>query len=69
MLYFQDECGVSLTPVLGRTWARKGETPKIIVTGKRGGLCVTSAISPAGKMIFRIEKKKVQIGSMMTQFV
>lgn len=59
MLYFQDECGVSLTPVLGRTWARKGKTPKIIVTGKRGGLCVTSAISPAGKMIFRIEKKKV----------
>src|SRR3989344_4223944 len=59
MLYFQDECGVSLTPVLGRTWAKKGETPKIMVTGKRGGLCVTSAISPAGKMIFRIEKKKV----------
>ena len=59
MLYFQDECGVSLTPVLGRTWARKGKTPKITVTGKRGGLCVTSAISPAGKMIFRIEKKKV----------
>ena len=59
MLYFQDECGVSLTPVLGTTWAKKGETPKIMVTGKRGGLCVTSAISPAGKMIFRIEKKKV----------
>ncbi len=59
MLYFQDECGVSLTPVLGKTWARKGKTPKIMVTGKRGGLCVTSAISPVGKMIFRIEKKKV----------
>lgn len=59
MLYFQDECGVSLTPVLGKTWAKKGKTPKIMVTGKRGGLCVTSAISPAGKMIFRIEKKKV----------
>lgn len=59
MLYFQDECGISLTPVLGRTWARKGKTPKIMVTGKRGGLCVTSAISPVGKMIFRIEKKKV----------
>ena len=59
MLYFQDESGVSLTPVIGRTWAKKGKTPKVLVTGKRGGLCVTSAISPAGKLIFRIEKKKV----------
>lgn len=59
MLYFQDESGISLTPVLGRTWAKKGKTPKVRVTGKRGGFCVTSAISPAGKLIFRIEKKKV----------
>lgn len=59
MLYFQDESGISLTPVLGKTWAKIGETPKVMVTGNRGGLCVTSAISPAGKLIFRIEKKKV----------
>jgi len=59
MLYFQDESGVLLTPVLGRTWAKKGQTPKVMVTGNRGGLCVTSAISPAGKLIFRIEKGKV----------
>lgn len=59
MLYFQDESGVSLTPVLGRTWAPKGKTPKVMVTGNRGGLIVTSAISPAGKLIFRIEKEKV----------
>jgi transposase len=59
MLYFQDESGISLTPVLGRTWAPKGKTPKVLVTGKRGGFCVTSAISPAGKLIFRIEKGRV----------
>lgn len=59
MIYFQDEAGVSLTPVMGKTWAQKGKTPIIKVTGKRGGLCVTSAISPVGKMIFRIEKKRV----------
>ncbi len=59
MLYFQDEAGVSLTPVMGKTWAPRGKTPIVKVTGKRGGLCVTSAISPAGKMIFRIEKKRV----------
>lgn len=59
MLYFQDECGVSLTAVLGKTWAPKGKTPIVKVTGNKGGLCVTSAISPAGKMVFRIEKKRV----------
>ncbi len=62
MLYFQDESGISLTPVLGRTWAPKGKTPKVMVTGKRGGFCVTSAVSPAGKLIFRLEKGRVNSG-------
>jgi len=59
MLYFQDESGVSLIPVLGKTWAPKGKTPKIKVTGNKGGLCVTSAISPAGRMVFRIENDTI----------
>ena len=59
MLYFQDESGVSLIPVLGKTWAKKGKTPKIKVTGNKGGLCVTSAISPAGRMVFRIENATI----------
>lgn len=60
IIYFQDECGVSLIPVAGKTWAPKGETPYIKVTGKKGGLCVTSAISPVGRMLFRIEKEKIK---------
>ncbi len=59
MIYFQDESGISLTAVMGKTWAPKGQTPVVKVTGKRGGFCLTSAISPAGKMVFRIEKEKV----------
>jgi len=59
MLYFMDESGVSLTAVMGKTWAPKGQTPIMETTGKKGGLCVTSAISPVGKMLFRIERKKV----------
>src|SRR3989338_8648991 len=59
VLYFQDEAGISLIPVLGRTWAPIGKTPTVKVTGKRGGFCVSSAISPGGRMLFRIEKKKV----------
>ena len=59
MLYFQDESSVSLVPVLGKTWAKKGETPKLKVTGNRGSIAVSSAISPAGRMVFRIEKGRV----------
>ncbi len=59
MLYFQDEAGVSLIPFMRTTWAPKGKTPIIKVTGKKGGICVSSAISPAGRMIFRIEKGKM----------
>ena len=59
MIYFQDEAGVSLIPFLRTTWAPKGETPVVKVTGKKGGVCVSSAISPAGRMIFRIEKGRM----------
>ncbi|MBS3106377.1 IS630 family transposase [Candidatus Woesearchaeota archaeon] len=59
IIYFQDEAGVSLIPALGRTWAPQGETPTIKVTGTKGGLSVTSAVSPAGRLLFRIEKEKV----------
>lgn len=59
MLYFMDESGVSLHAVMGKTWAPKGKTPVVKTTGDRGSICVTSAISPAGKMIFRIEKETV----------
>ena len=37
----------------------KGKTPKIYVTGNRGGFCASSAISSVGNMVFRIEKGKV----------
>jgi len=59
MLYFQDESAVSLTPVIGKTWALKGRTPKIKITGNRGTICISSAVSPAGRMVFRLEKKTV----------
>lgn len=59
VLYFQDEAGVSLRPVLGNTWAPKGKTPVVHVTGKKDGFCVSSAISTSGRMAFRIERGKV----------
>lgn len=59
VLYFQDEAGISLAPVLGKTWAKRGKTPVVKLTGKRGGIVVSAAISPRGRMIFRIEKGRV----------
>lgn len=63
ILYFQDESGVSLTSAIGKTWAPKGKTPVVKMTGQRGTLCVTSAISPIGKMVFRIEKEDEKINA------
>lgn len=60
ILYFLDEAGVSLIPVMGKTWAPKGKTPLVRVTGNKGGFCVTSVISPAGRMLFRMETKRVK---------
>jgi transposase len=59
VIYFVDEAGVSLIPVMGKTWAPKGKTPVVKVTGSKGGFCVTSAVSPAGRMLFRMEKERV----------
>jgi transposase len=59
ILYFEDESGVSLIPAVGKTWAPKGKTPVIRITGSRGGVLAMSAISPAGRMCFCIEKRKI----------
>ena len=60
IIYFQDECGVSLIPSVGRTWAPIGQTPLLRTTGKKGGICVTSVISVGGKLLFRIEKGRIK---------
>src|SRR5262249_57869771 len=36
LLYCEDEASISLTALLGTTWAPRGQTPKHKVTGKRG---------------------------------
>lgn len=59
MIYFEDESGVSLAPVMGKTGAPKGQTPMVRVTGKHGGVLAMSAISPSGRMCFRLEERKI----------
>jgi transposase len=59
LLYFQDEANISLTAVLGKTWAPKGETPTRAVTGKRGGVAAMSAVSKTGRLVFRLLQKRI----------
>jgi len=59
ILYFQDESNISLTALLGKTWAPCGETPTVRVTGKRGGVSAMSAISGKGYLLFRLLDKRI----------
>lgn len=55
-----DESKVSLSPVMGKTWSRKGKTPEITVTSKRGGVSVISAISKSGRLQFSIWQRNIR---------
>jgi transposase len=59
ILYFQDESNVSLTAFLGKTWAPRGETPRLRVTGARGGVAAMSALSRRGQLLFRLHTKRI----------
>lgn len=59
ILYFQDEANVSLTAFLGKTWGVRGHTPKVRVTGARGGVAAMSAISRRGYLLFRLYEKRI----------
>ena len=59
LIFFEDEAGIKLTPTVGRSWGIKGERPIIQVTGKRGGVCAMSAVSPNGRLFFSIPRARV----------
>jgi transposase len=59
LLYFQDEANVSLTALLAKTWAPRGQTPRQEVTGKRGGVAAMSAVTARGRLIFRLHEKRI----------
>lgn len=59
ILYFEDEASISLTPVLGKTWAKKGQTPLVKSTGNRGSLSALSAISKSGHLVFNLKRGRV----------
>src|SRR4029077_12294021 len=61
ILYFEDEASISLTALLGKTWAPRGQTPKQQVTGKRGSVAVMSAINVQGRLVFRLYKRMTSV--------
>jgi transposase len=65
ILYFQDESNVSLTAFLGKTWAMCGQTPRVPVTGKRGGVSAMSALSGQGRLLFRLFDKRICSGEVI----
>ena len=54
--YFEDESGVRSDFHSGKTWAPKGETPIVRVTGQRFSLTMISAISPRGTLRLMVVK-------------
>ncbi|MCI0422037.1 MAG: IS630 family transposase [Acidobacteria bacterium] len=65
ILYFQDESNVSLTAFLGKTWGLCGQTPRVPVTGKRGGVSAMSALSGQGRLLFRLFDKRICSGEVI----
>lgn len=59
ILYFEDESMISLTAMLGKTWAPKGHPPQQAVTGKRGGIAALSAIGQRGSLVFTLHEKRI----------
>jgi transposase len=53
-IYFQDESGIRSDFHSGKTWAPKGQTPVIEVTGARFSLNMMGAISTRGQLRFML---------------
>ena len=68
ILYFEDESDFSLAPVIGKTWAPKGKTSVIKVSSARGGVIAMSAVSPTGRIRFRLENRKIN-AAVMIEFI
>lgn len=65
ILYCQDEASIALAPLLGKTWARRGQPRKVPVTGARGSISALSAISPRGRLVFRLHDKRIASGEVI----
>lgn len=56
IIYWGDETGIRSDDAVGRSYARKGETPVMRATGRRFGCNMISAIANRGEMAFMVFK-------------
>ena len=61
-IYFADEAGIRSDYHSGTTWAPKGRTPVVNVTGRRLSLNMISAVSPRGEFRFMVHDGPVNAG-------
>lgn len=59
-ILFEDESGVGIRTRYGRTWGKRGKTPKVYRSEKRGGYNVLSAVSAEGKLRYSIKDKTIK---------
>lgn len=60
ILYFEDECNVSLDAVLGKTWGPIGRKSIHKSTGNKASVSAMSAITNNGKLIFTLHDEKIK---------
>ena len=58
-IFFEDESGVRSDFHSGTTWAARGKTPVVRVTGQRFRLNMISAVSPKGSLRFMVVRRGV----------
>jgi transposase len=61
-IFFEDESGVRSDFHSGTTWAPRGKTPVVRVTGQRFSLNMISAVSPKGELRFMVVRGGVGAG-------
>ncbi len=64
-LVLVDEAGVSLTPLMPRTWAPKGKTPRIVHNVNGGKLSAIGGIDMSGEIYFRVHEESIKSEQVM----
>jgi transposase len=55
-----DEAGVSLTPLMPRTWAPRGKTPRIKCNVNGGKLSAIGGMDLSGEIYFRVHEESIK---------
>ena len=65
---FQDEAGVGIRTRYGRTWGKRGQTPIVKVSMKRGGYNVLSVVTAQGTLRYSVKEGHID-GAVFVDFL